>query len=255
MPLVPSARAGRLDRALAEGAHSPRRSGGGAKIALVLIVVAAAGVGGVLFLMGNGSTVTTDPSGGGTPVDPKTPAFDFKVAKAVAVPVTAAQTPKKLAGAAAGAATGAVAVMDTIYTEGFLDPSSWGGGDYDDAWSQFSDAAVERAEDHADTLTAGSSAGDAYTVIEPAKATVRPKVLMDDAGRPVSVVAVVFFSAKGTHDDGSYTLFKSTGQYFLRRDGSDWKVVAFDVRRADAEKKAPASPDGSSAPTPSESAS
>jgi hypothetical protein len=147
-------------------------------------------------------------------------------------------------------------VIDTIYTEGFLDPSSWRGGEYDEAWAQFSDAATGRAEDSAQALTAGSSAGDAYTTIEPAKATVRPRVLVDDAGRPVSVAAVVFFSAKGVHQDGSYTLFKSTGQYFLRRDGSEWKVVAFDVRRADDEKKAPASPSASQqGATPSESAS
>jgi hypothetical protein len=246
MSLVPVPLAGRLDRVLADGAHTPQRSRGGvAKVVVVVLVVAAVVVGVIVFFNAKGSTVTTNPDGGGTAVAPETPDFDFKVAKAVAIPVTAGQTPKKLAAAAGTAAKGAVAVMDTVYTEGFLDPSSWEGGDYDDAWSQFTDDAAARAESATDTLTAGSAAGVAYDTIEPAKATVRPRVLMDDAGKAVSVVAVVFFSAKGVHDDGSYTLFKSTGQYFLRRAGSAWKVVAFDVRRADSEKEAPASPSAS----------
>jgi hypothetical protein len=190
--------------------------------------------------------VTTNPDGGGTTVDITTPAFDFKVAKAVAVPVVAGQKPKKLEGAATAAAGDAVDVVDTVYTEGFLDPNSWDGADYDDEWTQFTDDAATRAEADADTLTAGPSAGDTYTTIEPAKATVRPRVLMDDQGRAVSVVAVVYFSAKGMHDDGSYTLFKSTGEYFLRRAGSVWKVVAYDVHRADKEKEAQAPSSSSS---------
>ena len=221
------------------------------------MVVAAAVVGGIVFFGNDGSSVTTNPGGGGTVVDPTTPELTFKVTKAVAIPVTAGQTPKKLAGAASDAADGAVDVMDTVYTEGFLDPSSWEGADYDDAWTQFTDDAAAQAESEADTLTAGSDAGAAYDLIEPAKATVRPRVLVDDAGKPLSVVALVYFSAKGMHDDGSYTLFKSTGQYFLERDGSHWTVVAFDVRRADSEKEAPASPSPSGTSTggsPTESA-
>jgi hypothetical protein len=77
---------------------------------------------------------------------------------------------------------------------------------------------------------------------------------MDDAGKPVSVEAVVTFTAKGMHEDGSFTLFKSTGHYFLRRDGSDWTVIAYDVRRADSEETAPSPSAGGSA-SPSESPS
>jgi hypothetical protein len=256
--LVRRAKPGTLVRVLADGAHTPDRSRGGlVKIVVVVVVIAAAAVGAIVFFSGKGSTVTTGPSGSGTAVDPTTPDLEFKVSKAVPIPVTPAQTPKRLAGAAKTAAGGAIAVVDAIYTEGFLDPSSWEGGDYDDAWTQFAEQAGARAEADADALTAGPSAGDAYATIEPAKATARPRVLMDDAGRPVSVVAIVYFSARGMHDDGSYTLFKSTGQFFLRRAGSAWKVVAFDVRRADREKEAPESPSpgGSASAEPTESPS
>jgi hypothetical protein len=223
-------------------------------IAVAVLVVAAVVVGGVVLFGGDDNGATTNPSGGGTGVEPGTPDLTFKVEKVLAIPVTPAQSPKKLAGAAQAAGDDAVDVIDTIYTEGFLDPSSWNGGNYDDAWSQFTDDAATQAQADADTLTAGPAAGDTYTTIEPAKATLKPRVLMDDAGKALSVEAVVTFWAKGQHDDGSFTLFKSTGSFFLRRDGSTWKVVAFNVHRDDTEKPAP-SASGSASPGSTESPS
>jgi hypothetical protein len=216
-------------------------------IAVALLVVAVAVVGGVVLFGGNGGGPTTNPSGGGTGVAPSTPDLTFKVEKVLAIPVIPKQSPKKLAAAATAAGDQAVDVIDTIYTEGFLDPSSWNGGNYDDAWTQFTDDAATQAEADADALTAGPAAGDAYTTIEPAKATLKPRVLMDPAGKALSVEAVVTFWAKGTHDDGSFTLFKSTGSFFLRHDGSTWKVVAFDVHRDDTERPAPSA---SGSPSP-----
>jgi hypothetical protein len=227
------------------------------KVVVAVLVLIGLVVGGIVLFGGDGNSTTTGPSGSGTPIDPETPDLTFKVAKAVAIPVAAGQKPKKLAGAAADAAEGAVTVLDSVYTEAFLDPSSWDGGDYADAWTQFTDDAAAKAESEADVLTAGTAAGDAYTTIEPAKAAVRPRVLMDPDGKAVSVVAIVYFSAHGVHEDGSYTLFKSTGQFFLSRDGSDWTVTAFDVHRADSEKEAEASPTSSASDSaePSESPS
>ncbi len=211
----------------------------------VLVLVAAVVVGAVLFTRDD-SSATTNPSGG-TTVAAETPELTFTVEKALAIRVTPTQSPKKLAAAATTAGDDAVDVIDTIYTEAFLDPSSWDGGNYDDAWAQFTDDAATQAEANADILTAGPAAGDAYTTIEPAKALAKPRVLMDDAGKAVSIETVVTFTAKGMHDDGSFTLFKSTGHYFLRRDGSDWKVVAFQVHRDDTEEPAPSPSAGATA--------
>jgi hypothetical protein len=225
-------------------------------VVAVLLVVAAVVAGAVLFTRDDNSGPTTNASGSGTTVAPETPELTFKIEKALPIRVTPTQSPKKLAAAATAAGDSAVDVIDTIYTEGYLDPSSWDGGNYDDAWTQFTDDTATQAEAHADVLTAGPAAGDAYTTIEPAKALVKPRVLMDDAGKAVSVEAVVTFTAKGMHDDGSFTLFKSTGHYFLKRDGSDWKVVAFQVHRDDSEQPAPSPSAGataSSAPTGSPS--
>jgi len=230
------------------------------KILVAVVVIAAAVVGGVVVFGGDGNTTTTGPSGSGTAVDPTTPELTFTTAKAKVVTVTPAQHPKALADAAEAASGDAVAAIDTVYTEGFLDPSSWEDGDYDDAWSVFTDAAGGRAEADVDALTAGTEAGSAYDTIEPVKATMRPRVIVDDRGRAVSVAAVVYFAARGVHADGSYTLFKSTGQYFLEPADGGWRIVAFDVRRADAEKDAPStstSTGGGSDPsaTPTETAS
>jgi hypothetical protein len=253
MPLVGGPRPCTLVRVLAEGAHSPKkRSRTRAFVAIGAVVVVALVVGGIV-VFGGADDVQTKTSTGGTQVAPSTPNFDFKTAKAVAIP-TGTQTPKKLKAAATGASRQAVLVLDAVYTEGFLDPNSWNDASYGDVWAQFRKDAATEAESHVDTLTAGSTAGDSYSTIEPAKATIRPRVLMDPKGQPLSVLAIVYFSAKGMHEDGSYTLFRSTGQYFLQKDGSDWKITSFQVSRKDAKKAAPSptssgSVSGSTAPS------
>jgi hypothetical protein len=235
---------GTLRPVLANGAHTSttQKRVGVAKIAIAVVVIAAIVVGGKLLFGGDDGT--TDE--GRTPVSDDTPAFDFKVAKAVVVPVSEEQKRKKLEAAATAASDRAVAVMDTIYTETFLDPSSWKGADYDDAWTQFTQDAATEAEADTDTLTAGTGAGDSYDTIEPIKGEVKPRVLVDEKGQPISVVASVSFSAQGAHGDGTYTLFKSSGQFFLRQVDGVWTVVAFQVRRADSEETAPPSSAGGS---------
>jgi hypothetical protein len=235
---------GTLRPVLANGAHTSttQKRVGVAKIAIAVVVIAAIVVGGKLLFGGDDGT--TDE--GRTPVSDDTPAFDFKVAKAVVVPVSEEQKRKKLEAAATAASDRAVAVMDTIYTETFLDPSSWKGADYDDAWTQFTQDAATEAEADTDTLTAGTGAGDSYDTIEPIKGEVKPRVLVDEKGQPISVMASVSFSAQGAHGDGTYTLFKSSGQFFLRQVDDVWKVVAFQVRRADSEETAPPSSAGGS---------
>jgi hypothetical protein len=234
---------GTLRPVLANGAHTstPQKRVGVAKIAIAVVVIAAIVVVGKLLFGGNDG-----PAEGYTQVSKDTPPFDFKVAKAVVVPVSEEQKRKKLEAAATAASDRAVAVMDTIYTETFLDPSSWKGADYDDAWTQFTQDAGAEAQADTDTLTAGTGAGDAYDTIEPVKGVLKPRVLVDEKGQPISIMASVSFSAQGAHADGTYTLFKSSGQFFLRQVSNVWKVVAFQVRRADSEETTPPSGAGGS---------
>jgi hypothetical protein len=79
---------------------------------------------------------------------------------------------------------------------------------------------------------------------------------MDSRGNPFTVVAKVTFTAYGTQTDGRTTHFVSSGSFFLRRVNGTWKIVAFEVQRADKVKKAVATPTGPSATiTPSGSPS
>jgi hypothetical protein len=238
---------GTLRPVLANGAHTSttQKRVGVAKIAIAVVVLAVIVVGGKLLFGGDDGPTTQ----GGTHVDVNTPPFDFKVAKTVVVPVSEDQKRKKLEAPATAASDEAVGVMDTIYTETFLDPSSWKGANYDEAWTQFTQDAGTQAQADTATLTAGTGAGDSYDTIEPVKGLVKPRVLVDEKGQPVSIMASVSFSAQGAHGDGTYTLFKSSGQFFLRKVGDVWKVVAFQVHRADSEETAPPSSSGSTEPT------
>ncbi|MDP9327345.1 MAG: hypothetical protein M3P10_03965, partial [Actinomycetota bacterium] len=78
---------------MANGAHSstPKKRVGVAKIAIAVVVIAAIVVGGnLLFGGGGGGLDDSSPP----PVDPATPTFDFKVAKAVVVTVSVDQSRK-----------------------------------------------------------------------------------------------------------------------------------------------------------------
>ena len=176
-----------------------------------------------------------------------TPAFDFKGSKARAIPTVATQVAKKLKAPAAAAAKQTTAVIDTLYTEAFLDPGNWTNGSYDSALEVFDAGAAGRAKVDLASLTAGASAGDTYDDIQPGRGLISSQVLIDAKGQAISVVAKVTFTAKGTNKDGTITLFVSESQYFLRRVGSGWRVVAYDVRRDDKVKQPPASPTTSSA--------
>lgn len=252
--LVRPGNPGTLRAVLANGAHtspSPSRVGL-AKIAIAVGVIAAVVVGGKLLFDDEGGPRTP----GGTGVSSGTPAFDFKVAKTVVVPVSPDQKGKKVEAPVTAASHEAVGVMDTVYTETFLDRNSWVGANYEDAWTQFTQDAATEAQADIDALTAGNDAGDTYDTIIPVRGTVKPRVLVDEKGQPVSIQASVVFTAEGAHGDGTYTLMRSTAEFFLRTTGDSWKVVAFQVRRADSEETAPQpSRSGSGSAEPTEAAS
>jgi hypothetical protein len=243
---VPPTEATRVERA-------PRRGPGrGIAIAAVAILV----VGGV-FLATRGK----GPLAGVIPGTDKSralpiPDFQFRGAKVVAIPTVATQSAKKLKKPAQEAARQTTGVIHQLYTSAFLDPANWQSGTYDSAYTVFSSSAAAQAKASADVLTAGPRAGDTFSDIQPAKAAIQSKVLMDLRGNPFTVVAKVTFTGEATNTDGPTTLLVSSGSFFLRRVNGDWKIVAFDVHRGDKVAKAKATPTGPSATvTPSGSAS
>jgi hypothetical protein len=232
----PPTEASRVDR-------TPRRGPAFGIIAVAVVVLIAGGV--FLATRGKGPLVGLVP---GTSKGPAliTPDFRFRGAKATAIPTTPSQSAKKLRKPAEQAAVETTGVIHELYTDAFLDPANWQSGTYDSAYAVFSPTAATQARASADVLTAGPRAGDTFSDIQPGKATIQSRVLMDGEGNPSTVVAQVTFTAHGTSTDGPGTLFVSSGSFFLRQVNGAWKIVAFEVRRGDKVKKVVTTPSGPS---------
>jgi hypothetical protein len=204
-----------------------------ALIAAVVVVVA---------LLGGGSAVKNILPGHSTA---PTPDFAFVTTKVEAIPTAAGAKLAKLKPAAQTAAKAASTALDALYSNAFLAPGNWQDGSYDDVWASFDGKASATAQQDLETLTAGTSAGDTYSDIQPARGAVKFSVLLDAKGQPQTVSATVLFTANATKKGGGTTLLRSEANYFLQRIGSAWKVVSFQVKRADV----------ANAPTPSTSGS
>lgn len=178
-----------------------------------------------------------------------TPAFDFETSKAIAIASDASAKQKDLQAEATRVANETTPLIDSLYTEGFLDPDNWTVGAYDEAWEVFDENSRVEAQTQGDALTAGPAAGDTFTDIQPVRGVLETRVLVGPDGEAVSVVAIVNFIAQGSMEGGSRTLFRSEGQYFLRQVNGEWKVVGFEVDRADKVKAPKPSPSASGSPS------
>jgi hypothetical protein len=121
--------------------------------------------------------------------------------------------------------------MDSLYFTGYLDPSAWQSGNFDDAWKLFAPQAQAKARKDESTLTLGSDAGSKYSAVDAGANTAFVKVLMDPAGHPATAVVTVHFTAKGTGKDGSSSTITSSGDYFLIPSSGGWKITGYDVKQ------------------------
>jgi hypothetical protein len=215
-------------------------------------VAAVLAAGGLAFALTGGNDGPLGPlvPGTGEP-DRVTPEFTFRAGKAQAVSTVASQSAKQLKGEAQRASEETTAIIDDLYTAAFLDPDNWTSGTYDTAFEVFDEPSGERARSELTALTAGASAGETFADIQPGRGVINSEVLMDAKGHAASVAARVTFTARATNKDGTLTLFVSEGEYFLRLIDGDWKVVAFDVQRADKVKQPSPSASVSGSATPS----
>ncbi len=182
------------------------------------------------------------------------PPFDFTVAKAQAIATDPAAKMSKLKGAAKSTSAAVATVLNGFYTRAFLDPANWQDGAYDDAWSAFDQGSAAMAQKSAATLTAGATAGDTYSDIQPGRSVLRTQVLFDAKGQPSTVSATVTFKAIATKTAGGQTIMVSNATFFLRDIGGEWKVVSFEAKRADTER-APKPTTASASAAPSGAAS
>jgi hypothetical protein len=175
------------------------------------------------------------------------PAFDFTVKRSVAVATAADADVQALAPEAEAIGAEITPTIDGLYTNAFIDPSSWEDGDYQEAFAAFTDDAAAAAEQNLDTLTLGGTAGDDFESVDPGKGFLSYEVLFDRDGNPDTAVVSVRFTALGERTDGTFVQIVSEGQYFLR-DLDGWQITAFDVTRSD-EEAAPPSPPVSASPS------
>lgn len=217
-----------------EGRHastSPR-----AKPAAIVGVVAVLAVVALVIVMlatGGKNPLKVITGGGDKPI----PEFAFSVTKTQAVPTKSGIARSKLAGKAKSATKAATVVMDDLYTKAFLDPNLWGADT--GAFDAFTSDAKTAAGKELTVLTAGPNAADELTDLQPAPSKLSAKVLFDGKGNAYQVMVTVRFTADATLTAGGNAQLVSSGQYFLNRVGSAWKVVSFEVKRSDQAVAAP----------------
>ena len=197
----------------------------------ILVVVLGVAAALLILLRSNDSTETPTPGGSGASSAPPVGDFSFTVREVKVVPTG------KTAGVNQQAHTAAKSIertMDALYFTGYLDPSAWQSGNYDDAWKLFAQQAQAQARKDAPTLTLGSDAGSKYSTVGEGPNTAFVKVLMDPAGHPTTAVVKVRFTAKGTGKDGTTSLITSSGDYFLIPGSGGWKITGYDVKQGAA---------------------
>jgi hypothetical protein len=199
----------------------------GAAVALALVAVLAV----VLLRDGDDGARSEGPGEQptGSSEAPGTPAFRFRVTSRRIETTGPAALSKPDRRAARRASDAAGAVLTRLYTEGFLDPTSWREEDYAQAFSVFTRAAAGEARRRAGAVTAGADAGERFTAIEPAGGKLRLRVLVDRFGTPALVAGVVEFRARAAGD--APVAIRSAGTFLLRRVGGGWRIVSFDVER------------------------
>jgi hypothetical protein len=167
---------------------------------------------------------------------PGTPAFRFTKSTKELIRTSPGRIKKRDQRAGERAAIAARDILDTLYTEGFLDPANWEEGRYVDAFRVFDRSAKEQAEARAGLLTAGMRAGDRYERIMPVSGRIHTRILLGRGGKPTLLVSIVRFSAAALGPEP--VTLRSAGQYFFERVGGSWKIVSFHVSRTDAPRKA-----------------
>lgn len=186
---------------------------------------------------------------GGSP-RPPTPEFAFRMTKVTPVATSSESQHHDLATKAEEAADQVGEQMNALYIAAFLEPDNWLEASYDGVWELFDEGASAEAQSQADTLTAGTDAGEAFDQILPDSGMLRTRVLFDLQDQAYSVLAVARFEAVGSGTDGNDVRMTSTGQFVFQQVDGDWRVVSFKVLR-DNEVETPspsagATPSGSS---------
>jgi hypothetical protein len=198
--------------------------GGGVAILAVIVAIA--------LVLGGEKGVAPIVGERGRPVEPSAsvPTFRFSPRDRALVMTEPGKIKQRMRVAGEAAATATASLLSDLYTAAFLDPANWQGG-YGDAFRIFAAGARVEAKRREDVLTAGRAAADRFERIEPIAGKLQSRILLDRLGKPVLVVSLVRFRARGIGDE--VTILRSAGRYFFERVDGRWRIVSFDVERAD----------------------
>lgn len=120
------------------------------------------------------------------------------------------------------------ALMDELYTTGFVDPTRWDGGAFPTLPGFFADEAAGQATKDLDDLSLGSLAPRIERV-DPAKSRLFVSLLVDDEGEiTVADVDATFRAAATTRAGAPFKIFHK-GRFFLEPLDGTWKIVGYRV--------------------------
>lgn len=171
------------------------------------------------------------PLGGGR----ETPEFSFEVRRVSQVAVSGREK-----NVAVKRATKEIhAVLDDLYTDGFVDPASWDGGRFPTIVEAFTGDAADRVEEDLGDLTLGKTARR-LEFVQPMASILRISFLLDPDGSPYAAVAETTFRADGELERGGALRIAHAGTYFLQPAGDAWRIVGYEVEGSlDTERTAP----------------
>jgi len=128
-------------------------------------------------------------------------------------------------------ATSAEAVrrtMTELYNAGFVDPDLWAEGRFPTLFDLFAPDVQRDVLRRVGDLTLGRAAKH-LDAVQPLRARLDVRFLLDRAGRPIVAFAGMDFTGQGLAD-GAGVPVRHEGDYVLRRSEGRWRIVSFDVR-------------------------
>jgi len=179
--------------------------------------------------------------GGGSIIGPNEPApgdvaFTVKDVKFIPYQLHGDQNAQKAT--AHQAADQIKSQLNTLFQAAYVEPGSWGDtGAIDDL---FTGSAKDQLDGDVNTLTLGANAGDTYKRVDPGKSTVTVSVLTGADGSAVRASARLTFNGLATHDDGTFSAITVTGTAIFVKDGDEWKIEAYNLKRSEKQAQSPA---------------
>ncbi len=167
---------------------------------------------------------TGDGGEAATPEEPPLPEFQFEISQVRTVPMDAKPGKAEVNEAAADVE----ALLDELYTLGFIDPARWENGRFSGLTTLFSGPAARQARRDREDLTLGTAAQQIERV-EPSAGTLELSLLMDPKARPVAAIAETRFEAVGRTMQGQDLTILHEGRFILRPVEGAWLIVGYEV--------------------------